>query len=76
MVACAVPMLFVGVARVYAGHHWPSDVLGGYMLGGLLLAVTIHLYRTRVQPHALSLDAPRHESASTAPSPDGKSVKA
>lgn len=41
----ALPILTIGFARVEAGAHWPSDVLGGYMLGGLWLALTIHLYR-------------------------------
>ncbi len=39
----------VGVARIYAGHHWPSDVLGGYMLGGMWLAIMVHVYRRRVR---------------------------
>ena len=41
----SVPLLTVGVARVQAGAHWPSDVLGGYLLGTIWLALTIALYR-------------------------------
>ena len=41
----ALPILTVGLARIQAGAHWPSDVLGGYLLGLLWLALTIHLYR-------------------------------
>ena len=40
----ALPILVIGFARIEDGAHWPSDVLGGYMLGWLWLAVTIWLY--------------------------------
>ncbi len=45
LVLLSVPILTVGVARVQVGAHWPSDVLGGYLLGGIWLALTIALYR-------------------------------
>jgi undecaprenyl-diphosphatase len=35
----------MGMARIYAGEHWPSDVLGGYLLGLVWLATTVELYR-------------------------------
>jgi membrane-associated phospholipid phosphatase len=44
-VLLALPIPTIGLARIEDGAHWPSDVLGGYMLGGLWLALTIHLYR-------------------------------
>jgi undecaprenyl-diphosphatase len=39
--ACLWVILFTGMERVYAGAHWPSDVLSGYYLGGLMIAVLI-----------------------------------
>lgn len=34
----------VGLARIYSGEHWLTDVLGGYLLGGIWLLVTIIVY--------------------------------
>ena len=45
LIAAALPVLLIGLSRIYLGEHWPSDTLGAYLLGGLWLALSLHLYR-------------------------------
>jgi len=38
-------VLLVGISRIYLGEHWASDVLAGYLIGTLILAGAIQVYR-------------------------------
>jgi len=37
-------VLLVGFSRIFLGVHWLSQVVGGYLIGGILLAAMIWLY--------------------------------
>jgi undecaprenyl-diphosphatase len=39
--ACLAVVVLMGVARVYVGAHWPSDVLGSWLWGGLIIAIVV-----------------------------------
>ena len=44
---CLFVVLGMGPASVYTGAHWPSDVLGSYVLSALYLALVLRYYRRR-----------------------------
>ncbi|WP_405595810.1 phosphatase PAP2 family protein [Streptomyces sp. NBC_01410] len=44
VVAAAVSVAGVGFTRLYVGVHWPSDVLGGWLLGACWVALAIVVY--------------------------------
>lgn len=42
-IGCLAIVLLMGFARVDVGAHWPSDVLGGYLWGVVVLSAIVRL---------------------------------
>jgi membrane-associated phospholipid phosphatase len=50
--ACVAWIVLMGIGRMELGAHWPTDVLGAWLLGGLLLLPIIAVLR---QPRAVAI---------------------
>lgn len=44
MTLAVISVAGVGLTRVWLGVHWPSDVVGGWVLGALVVAVAVGAY--------------------------------
>jgi membrane-associated phospholipid phosphatase len=54
--ACVAIIVLTGLERVYVGHHWASDVLGGYYAGALIISAIVAGHQV-VRRHTSNLRA-------------------
>jgi len=69
-------VILVGPSRIYLGDHWASDVLGAYMIGGILLSLSLRIYLALKQRGVLASPARTPEEQAAEPQPQQEHSRA
>lgn len=62
LVISALIVVLIGPSRIYLGDHWASDVLGSYLIGGVLLGIALYIYLRLKQRGVLETERIRHHT--------------
>jgi undecaprenyl-diphosphatase len=47
LIVAVVSVVGVGLTRIWLGVHWPSDVVGGWLLGATVVTLAVWVHRRR-----------------------------
>jgi undecaprenyl-diphosphatase len=64
-----VLIVMIGISRIYLGVHYPSDVIGGYLISAAWLIMSIGLYERFLEQRWLSRKFRLQEERNEGPSP-------
>lgn len=44
LIAILYTLIFIALPRIYVGYHYPTDILGGLAIAGILMPISIYLF--------------------------------